>query len=381
MSVVVRREPLGPVDLTVTADPGAATADPAAGVIPAERPTFDLAASGTFAATGKKVDETPATGSVRWQNCDPTSAYQIPRGTVVRTRGGVRFAIDETVFLPVAVLSGNPPTITCQTRDVGVTAAAPGVAGNVAAGAIDVVPAAYNSVVIRVSNPAATSGGTHTETTLVSQKDVDAAKKALTAKLDAQLQAILADPSRLPSGRRVFAETASRTAPVLDADPATLVGQEVPGFDLAATATGSVTAVDEASVTALAAARLAGSVPTGRELVEGSTRVDVGEPSVAGQAIRFPVSATAEMTRPVDVGEIRRAVAGRTLAAAREAAAAFGDATISVWPAWVTTIPTLDFRLAVDVRTDVPGPGPGPSPGMSPDAGAGTAPPGPSGTP
>ncbi len=387
VSVVVRREPLGPVDLTVTADPGATAVDPAGGVVSAERPTFDLTASGTFAATGKKVDETPATGSVRWQNCDPTKAYQVPRGTVVRTRGGIRFAIAESVFLPVAVLSGNPPAITCQTRDVGVTAAAPGEAGNVGAGTIDVVPASYNSVVIRVSNPAATSGGTHTETTLVSQKDVDAATKALTAKLDVQLRAILADPSRLPSGRVVFADTASRTTPVLDPDPATLVNQEVPGFDLSMTATGSVTAVDEASVTALATARLTGSVPAGRQLVDGSVRIDLGEPSVAGQVVRFPVSATAELTRPVDPVAVRRAVAGRTLEAARAAAAAFGDATVTVWPDWVTTVTTLDFRLAVDVRTDLPGSSPGPSPGpsasaaTSPGAGAGSGGPPPSATP
>ncbi len=49
--------------------------------------------------------------------------------------------------------------ITCQDRAVSVTAAKDGPAGNVAAGTISVIPGQYNSVVISVRNPAATSGG------------------------------------------------------------------------------------------------------------------------------------------------------------------------------------------------------------------------------
>ena len=79
------------------------------------------------------------------------------------------------MFLPVAILTGNPPQISCQSRDVAVDGDGPGDDGNVDAGTITVVPSTYNSVVIRVTNPAATTGGTHTETKIVAQKDVDAA--------------------------------------------------------------------------------------------------------------------------------------------------------------------------------------------------------------
>ena len=63
--------------------------------------------SPTFTATGKRVERTPAKGAVRWTNCDPTSPYRIPSGTVVRTSSGTGFATDEGVFLPVAILSGG----------------------------------------------------------------------------------------------------------------------------------------------------------------------------------------------------------------------------------------------------------------------------------
>jgi hypothetical protein len=370
VTVVVRPRPLGPLDMTVTADPAVTVPDPATGVVPAQRPTFDLASSGTYPATGKKVTETQATGSVRWQNCDPTSAYQVPQGTVVRTRGGIAFATDEAVFLPVAVLAGNPPAITCQSRDVGVTATVPGESGNVPAGAIAAVPPAYNSVVVRVTNPAPTTGGTHTETKLISQKDVDAAKKALSAKLDAEFAAILADPTKVPAGGQAFPDTAERSTPAFQPDPAGLVGQEVDGFDLAATATGSVTVVDETSVTRMAEAALLASVPAGDRLVPGSTSVDLGEPTVQGQAVRYPVTASAKVVTPLDPADVRAAVAGKPVAQAQQAIAGYGDATISVWPSWVTAVPTYDFRLDVQVVTE--GAGGGSSPGPSATGGAGS---------
>ncbi len=354
--VIVRPESLGPLRLTVTADPSVAAPDATTGVIPAERVTFPLSASGTFPATGKKVTETKATGAVRWQNCDPTRSYRIPAGTVVRTPGGIGFAIDETVFLPVAILSGNPPTITCQVRDVPVTATKPGEAGNVDAGAITVVPAAYNSVVIRVVNPAPTAGGSRSETPLVSQKDVAGARKQLLAQLDQDLRAAIANPALISAGRVAVPATASRTDPVPSVDPTTLVGQEVATFDLAFSATGSLTVVDPAAVRAVGEERLRTAVPPGYELVPGSSRVELDAPEASGVAAAFPVSATARVVRQVDEAAIRREVAGRSLDEARRALAGYGEVTIRAWPAWVTTLPTFDFRLDVTVRTEADGP-------------------------
>jgi hypothetical protein len=141
------------------------------------------------------------------------------------------------------------------------------------------------------------------------------------------------------------------------------VGQEIDGFDLAATASGSVTVVDEASVSRMAEQALVASVPAGQQLVDGTTRVDLGEPTVEGQAVRYPATAAALVIAPVDPAEVRAAVAGKTVEEARQALVPYGDATLTVWPAWVTTVPTYDFRLDVKVTTESPaGGGPGASP-------------------
>src|SRR5664280_2015906 len=183
--LTIRSTPIPPVTFVVTADPDVTAPDAAAAVVPATRMDLPLTASGTFKASGKRVDEAPAVGTVRWTNCDPTRSYTIPGGTPVRTPAGIAFGTDEAVFLPVAIL--NPPRIACQDRTVTVTAAKTGTDANVAAGTITVIPGQYNSVVLSVTNPAPTSGGKRNSFPKVTQKDVTAALAALGKQLDAQL--------------------------------------------------------------------------------------------------------------------------------------------------------------------------------------------------
>jgi hypothetical protein len=364
--LTIRAAPLAPVEFVVTADPAATAPDPAAAVVPATRLEIRLAAIGTFKSTGKRVDAAAAVGSVRWRNCDPTLPHTIPGGTLVRTGTGIAFATDETVFLPVAtIVGGGPnPTLTCQDRAVGVTAAKTGPDGNVAAGTITVIPGQYNSVVLSVRNPAATSGGIRNEFPKVTQKDVTAALAALGKQLDAQLVAGAAAPTGLPAGSTAFPETATRGAATPTLDPATLVDQEAAQFDLGATATGTVVTVDQAPIVALGTARLAAAVPADRDMIAGSAVVTVGPGTVDGQRIRFGVTGRAESAPRVDESALRTQLKGRSPAEARAILAPYGDATVTLWPGWVTTIPTFDAR--VDLRVEgLAGRSPSPSPSAS----------------
>jgi Baseplate J-like protein len=363
--LMIRPAALAPVAFVVTADPTATAADPAAAVVPATIVDIPLTASGTFPSTGKRIDQTAATGSVRWRNCDPTRSYTIPQGTLVRTPDDVAFATSEALFLPVAIL--NVPKITCQNRTVDVTAATPGPTGNVAAGTITVIPGQYNSVVISVVNPAATTGGVRNEYPKVTQKDVTAALASLGTQLDAQLATAAAAPAGLPAGSTVFPETATRDAAVPSLDPTTLVDQEVADFTLGVTATGTVVTVDQAPIMALGEARLVASVPAGRDLVAGSARVSVGPGSVDGQLVHFSVTAVAQTVPRVDQAALLAQLKGRTAAEARSLLAPYGDANVSLWPDWASTIPTLDAR--VDLRVVGPSdvaPTPAPSASAGP---------------
>jgi hypothetical protein len=362
--LTIRSAPLAPVEFVVTADPAATAPDPAAAVVPATRLEIPLVASGTFKSTGSRVESAKATGEVRWTNCDPTRAYTIPRGTLVRTPSGVGFATAEAVFLPVALPTSTPGRYVCQNRTIGIVAVRDGSAGNVGGGTITVVPGKYNSIVIKVTNPAATAGGIRKVFPKVLQKDVTAALAALGKQLDAKLAAGAAVPAGLPAGSTAFPETATRGAATPTVDPTTLVDQEVAQFALGVTATGTIVTVDQAPILALGEARLAAAVPADRDMVAGSALVTIGLGTVDGQRVRFGVTALAETAPRVDESALRTQLKGRSAAEAQAILAPYGDATVKLWPGWATKIPTFDAR--VDLRVEgVAGVSPTPTPSAS----------------
>ena len=205
--------PVGPITFAGTADPDAVTVDEATATFPAQRIALPLAASGTFPATGTRVEEAAATGAVQWQNCDPSRSYTIPARTIVRTASGVGFATTDGILVPVAILSGTPPNlrVKCQVRDVGVTAVRAGPAGNVDAGAIRFVPGIYDPGLVLVSNPAATSGGIHEEFPTVEAKDVAAAVATLTKQLDERMAYLLTPALQDQPPGRIQAHPAGET--------------------------------------------------------------------------------------------------------------------------------------------------------------------------
>lgn len=361
-------EPVGPFSWEITADPLAANVDPVKLVVPADIVTFDLEATDEFPATGVKITEAKAIGILRWTNCDPTSAYTIRAGTRARTAAGIAFETAEAVFLPVATLSGgNPPTLSCQSRDVRAEAVEPGTPGNVPAGTITQVPTNLNSVVIRVSNPSATSGGVRSEAKLITVEDIGKATTALTAEIESRFEELLADPRSAPDGITIIPQTRSASEPEPVEDLVALVDKEADSFRLTYEAVGTVTGVRIADIEALADSLVRAGVAGDRSLVRGSVKVAVGAGRPKGASVVYPVSGEAQQVGTVDAAAVREAIRGRAVGEARERLRDFGDAELDVWPGWVTAIPTLDFRLEIRVIADLPTePAPTPSPMASP---------------
>ncbi len=375
--ITPRLEAVGPLALSIRADPNATATDPVAGVVPATILTMDFNASGTFNATGKKVDSTAATGTVRFSNNDTGGSVTIPAGSKVSTGNGIMFATTQDVTVPRAQFQhGFRP----GTASVGVSAVGAGPGGNVPSGAIDQVPPGYSSVLLDVTNPAATSGGTSTTTIQIQKKDTDAALASLTKNLRTQFSAWAAAPGGLTAGSTAFPKTAVLGVISPDNDPATLIGVAQPNFELAVSASGSITAVDESTVTSLAAGRLGTSVPTDFTLVAGSEKVSLGTSRVDGDAVVFPVTVTASQVRNLDPDTLRGLVAGKSVDEARSILTGYGTVDIQTWPGFVGTVPSLAWRLTLTIDTSSVTGSP-PSAGSSPPAGASQAPSSPSGLP
>ena len=143
-----------------------------------------------------------------------------------------------------------------------------GTGGNVAAGAINQIPPGFSEQILFVTNRQRTTGGKREEFTRVQQKDIDAALASLTADLNTQFDAWTAAPPDLPPGATVFPATGKLGSPIPSVDPATLIDAEQATFELTATATGTVVAVDPSQIDTVAAERLVANVPDENTLQE-----------------------------------------------------------------------------------------------------------------
>ena len=346
--VIPRQETIGPISLRIVASTDVTAPDVEAGIVPAEAIEVPVDATDAFPATGTRVEESKATGTVRFRNKDFTARETIPKGAVVSTGSGVRFRTDAAVTVPAAELVGLQ--VFPATATVKVTAVDAGPDGNVEPNTILTIPRGEDPLTLDVTNPEATSGGAREEFPRVTQEDVDAAMAAITTALEATFRDRLDDDGLVSGDVTVFAETGQLGLMVPTVDPDTLVGQEVESFDLGATATGTVIAVDAAPVRAIAEARLQASVEAGHELVDGSSEITEAPAVVEGGTIAYPVVVTARQVAILDPAALEAEILGTSLDEARAALSAYGDVELEVWPDWVGTIPTLDARVEVTVQ-------------------------------
>lgn len=377
IAVTPRRETIS-VDLTVSADPDATAVDASTGVVPAVRMDVPVQATQTFATVGKRVEAAPARGQVTFENYNPVSSNTIPSGSIVATEGGIRFRTVARVTVPAGTFV--LPSVIPSRRSVQVEAVKDGPEGNVPANAIRVVPQGENPNFLKVNNPAPTDGGIRTETPEIGKDEVDKAVATLTAQLRTSFDDAVAAGAGAPAGTTLFPDTAQLGAATPDVDPQTLVGQQVPTFDLALTATGTVIAVDPSPVRSIAESRLKEKIGADYLLVEGSTEVDVGDGTVGGDGqVTFRATATALRVAILDPNQLRSLVKGKTVDEAEAALARYGDVSVDLWPSWVSTVTGVDARLSVsieDVTSGTPTPSARPtatpSPRPTPTLGAGS---------
>jgi hypothetical protein len=362
IAVTPRAEPIS-VELTVAADPTVTTADPAAGVVPAVRLDVPVETSQTFNTTGVHVEQTPASGEVTFSNYNPVSSNTVPAGSVVSTEGGIRFRTLAGVTIPAGTFV--LPSVIPATRRVAVQAVKPGTEGNVPANAIRVVPQGENPEFLKVNNPNPTDGGTRTETPEITQAELDKAVAQLETQLHQTFEDTIAAGAGAPADTTLFPGTAVLGPSVPDPDPKTLVGQAVPTYDLALSATGSVIAVDPRPVNEIATQQLEDKIGADHQLVDGSIDVEVGEGTVGedGQ-VSFQATARAQRIPILDPAVLRSLVKGKTQAEAEAALAPYGTAKVVLWPSWASTVTGFDSRLDLTVQGP-PGASAGASPGPS----------------
>ena len=356
-----RAEPIRPLNLAVEARTDVTVVDGANLVIPAQRIEFDLAATYTVTATGTKVVETKATGNVTFSNFDTGSGVSIPAGTVVRTQGRnrIEFVTLSDLVLPQAMIDFFPPFPTRpSTGSVAAEAVEPGEDGNV--GNNSIVNVEGGGRLLRVTNPEAMAGGERTESPEISQDDVDAAVQGIATALAADLDAQIAAATGVPPGTTTYADSKVVGVPEYSVDPATLVGSTQLEVDILASAGGTVLGVDTSPVETIARSRLDAETAEGWSLDPDSIAVTLGTPALVGDVVTFPFTIAGTQVHDVDQAALVESIRGLVLPEARTKLAAYGDAQVTLWPDWVTTIPENADRITLTLAEPAPAPTPTP---------------------
>ena len=349
-NVSITIEPLtevaGPITVEIVADRSVTVADPVAGVVPAAVVDIPLSATDDFPATGTRVEETRAGGRVVLTSKNTVADVVVTAATRISTASGVLFETLENVTVPQADFDSSAP----GRAVVRVRAVRPGPSGNVAAGTITRLPAAYADQLVEATNPNGTSGGERREVAIVTQNDYDDALEVLEQRLDDQLALEAEDPTIAPSGLVAFPETAAREVVTTEPTAGRLVDEAVETFTLSAESVGTILAVDEAQVAEMAAARLAESVPADARLFPESVSTDLGDVDVIGDGrIAYAASVTGEQYVPPDQGRLVSAIQGRSIDEARVILEAYGTVRITPWPDFVGSVPDDPRRINLTV--------------------------------
>jgi hypothetical protein len=105
----------------------------------------------------------------------------------------------------------------------------------------------------------------------------------------------------------------------------------------------------------------AGAIPDGHELLPGSVAATVGEATRAEDSLIAEATVTAESAPTVDRAAVIERIAGRDEAEAEAALADVGVADVELWPGWVTSVPTVEWRVEVRIGSAEATSGPAPT--------------------
>lgn len=329
--ITPRTDPVGPVPYRIT------ITDP-------ERTSGTVTETATVTATGTYPIQAAATGTVVLFNFNVVPV-PVPAETLVAA-GEQAFATVVGIDVPAGSLTSDGRIQAGEAR-VDVVAAAIGPGANVAAEAIATILDEGTRNRLRgfpqnnaplVVNPEATAGGVDTTGVEITQADLDAAMASLREALDTGVTDALEG-----TGDDLSADAAEAPQPVItgaeellgtrDQEQAEISGELA--YDRLSVAANEVRDTAEARFAADADA-----VPT---------RVEIGEVRREGDALTVAVTVTGRSTAEFGRGEVIERVTGLSEGEARAGLAELGEATVDLWPGWVTSVPENDWRIEVQI--------------------------------
>ena len=297
-------------------------------------------------ATGQRMEQTPATGTVIFFNRSK-GQVPIPKGTSVSVAGTIAFTTVEKIVVPGALEPGSSAQ-----KSVGVVAVVGGPGGNVAAGAIDTIADPAIRFDLQVTNSAATAGGIDTPHAVIQQSDVDAVEAAIRVDLASHLaDALAGQPDR------VYAGAPATEVSQINVPPGLVGKEDTPTFELTGMLAFDRQYVMRTDVEAAARAKLlddSTAAPLGTSVLPDSIAIQIGTATANGAQMTIAVSLRAAAAAAIDKAAVRDLVAGKTVAETMAVLADRGKVLVALWPGWLDRLPRIPFRISVEAVAPSP---------------------------
>lgn len=295
---------------TITIDSKATALDADTKTIPGSLQEKSVSGSKTIPVTGKKNVGDPAKGGVTIYN-KTTDTKTFSKGAVL-TAGSLQFTLDADVS--VASASESVGSLTFGKAQGTITAGQIGPDSNLAAGTEFDFKGTDPGVAV-ARNDAALTGGTSKSVTVVSRADQDALIKAISAdildKAKSGLAGTVNGSTKLIDETVTTAVTQKTFTQELDQEATQLSGN--------ATVTVSGTSYNTDDVKTLMKAMITGQIPQGFTLAEGRTQVALSNVKVAKSGkISANATITADAIPTIDITDVRKHIAGKSITAAQE---------------------------------------------------------------
>jgi hypothetical protein len=307
----------------------------------------------TQQATGERQEPIKAKGVARFTNRF-TQETRVAKGSVVRTRDGVRFQTMEEKVIPRSSLDILPPFVKFGTVDIAIEAFDAGAAGNVSPNTITVADRDDYAV----TNPQATSGGEIKKFAVITGSDYglaagradDELRKRALQQVEEWRKAEAAN-SQVVYGPVTKVTAVTQSAGLVGSEPKDGV------FEMTVTGTATAYSVPGAEPRATAVAKLKQQADPDHDIDETAAGVDVIiGPTLEENGVRWRVRSSTLQYPQLKEAPLRTALAGREFEEATGVLEGQGLEwrTITVWPGWWPRFPFFDSRLQIKVDNATP---------------------------
>lgn len=329
------------VEFPVTADPSLKQVF-ISGSIPAREQRIVVEGAQQVTVTGEGVvPQSKAKGVAVFRNLTQ-NAVTIPIGTVVAA-GDIRFVTTELGVLNAGV---------GETAALKIEAVQGGLAGNLDAGAINIVEGRLG-LLTAVTNPEPTSGGRERPSVLATDADRERAKRLLLKTLETDALAQLRE--QLAAGDVAFLET-FRLVEILSETYDPPPGTAGSRLTLTLRAEYAMQYASASDLTELAGLALNASLPSGFfPASQALTVTSTSSPRLQQDgSLRWNVRAERDIIQQVDAAQVTRLVMGLGAAEAQTLLEKLlprqSEPKIVLTPSWWLWVPIVPFRIEVTVQ-------------------------------